>query len=91
MSDVWNEAKQCVDLKKANNIKAPNSHINIFIDTVNCVLTDDKISIGAKTELMEAEYELLDFCIWDNEWKNTPEGAMGWFDQWMFDYNYNLR
>lgn len=90
MSDVWNEAKQCVDLKSSNNIDGLNSHIEVFINCINCVFTDDKVSKGAKAELREAEWELLDFCIWNNEWHNTSESVMGWFNQWIFDYNYDL-
>lgn len=34
---------------------------------------------------------IVTVCIWDNKWKNALEGVMGWFDQGMFDYNYDLR
>lgn len=90
MNDIWNEAKQCVDLKVKNDIKTLYNHIEIFMDIVNCVLTNPKLSNGAKKELREAEWELLDFCIWDNEWENTETSVMKWFNQWVYDYNYEL-
>ena len=89
MSDVWGEASQCVALKSSDNNTALDSHIMTFIRIVDSVLTDDKISDGAKRELKEAEWELLDYCIWDNEWNNTDKSVMSWFDQWVFDYNYD--
>ena len=89
MSDVWGEASKCIELKTSNNA-ALNSHIKTFIRVVNCVLTDDKISDSAKMELRIAEWELLDYCLWDNEWNNTDKSVMSWFDQWIFDYNHDI-
>lgn len=90
MSDVWGEAKQCVELKEKGDIKALDAHIETLTSVINCVLTDSKLSNGAKEELREAEWELLDYCIWDNEWNSTPQSVMEWFNQWIFDYNYSL-
>ena len=91
MSDVWGEADKCVNLKNKGETQKLEQQIVIFINTVNAVLTDPKLTKGAKEELRSSEWELLDYCIWDNEWKNHEKTALGWFDQWMFDYNYDLR
>lgn len=91
MSDVWGEADKCVNLKNQNETEKLDKQIKVFISIVHSVLTDPKLTIGAKEELRHAEWELLDYCIWDNEWKNKDKTAMGWFDQWMFDYSYSLR
>lgn len=89
MSDVWGEASKCVELKTSNHT-ALNDHIKTFVRIVECVLTDERISDSAKRELKEAEWELLDYCLWDNEWNNTDKSVMSWFDQWIFDYNYDI-
>ena len=91
MSDIWGEAEKCVSLKNSKEMSRLERQIQIFINTVNSVLTDPKLSRGAKEELRSAEWELLDYCIWDNEWKNKGKSALEWFDQWMFDYNFLLR
>ena len=91
MSDVWGEADKCVKYKNNGELEKLDNQIKVFINTVDAVLTDPKVSKGAKEELRSAEWELLDYCIWDNEWKNKGNTAMEWFDQWMFDYNYDLR
>lgn len=91
MSDVWGEADKCVNLKNNGESSKLEKQIIVFINTVDAVLTDPKLSKGAREELRSAEWELLDYCIWDNEWKNNDNTAMEWFNQWMFDYNYELR
>ncbi len=91
MSDVWGEADKCVKYKNSGELEKLDKQILVFINTVNAVLTDPKLTKGTKEELRAAEWELLDYCIWDNEWKNKNNTAMEWFNQWMFDYNYDLR
>lgn len=91
MSDIWGEANKCVSMKNNSETQKLEKQIIVFINTVNSVLTDPKLSKGAKEELRSSEWELLDYCIWDNEWKNKGNSAMEWFDQWMFDYNFGLR
>jgi len=90
-SDVWGEADKCIKLKNSEGTQSLEKQILVFINTVNAVLTDPKLSKGAKEELRASEWELLDYCVWDNEWKNKGNSAMEWFDQWMFAYNYELR
>lgn len=91
MSDVWGEADKCVKLKINDEQQKLEKQIQIFINTVNAVLTDPKLSKGAKEELRSSEWELLDYCIWDNESRNSDKSVMEWFDQWMFAYNFQLR
>ena len=91
MSDIWGEADKCVSLKNKGEVEKLEKQILVFINTVEAVLTDPKLSRGAKEELRSSEWEILDYCIWGNEWNNKDKTAMGWFDQWMFDYNYDLR
>lgn len=91
MSDAWGEADKCVRLKNQGEYKKLEAQIRVFVNTVDAILTDPKLSKGTKYELRGAEWEILDYCIGDNEWKNKDKTAMKWFDQWMFDYNFDLR
>ena len=37
-----------------------------------------------------AEWELFDYCLWDNQFQNDSVSVMKWFDQWCYDINYDL-
>lgn len=91
MSDAWGEADKCVRLKNQGENKKLETQIKVFENTVDAILTDPKLSKGARFELRDAEWEILDYCIGDNKWNNKNNTAMKWFDQWMFDYNLDLR
>lgn len=89
MSDVWGEAEKCISLKNSGKQQQLERQVEVFVNTVNAVLTDPKLTKGAKEELRASEWELLDYCVWDNECEN--KNPLGWFDQWMYDYNFDLR
>lgn len=89
MSDVWGEAEKCISLKNNGEQQQLERQVKVFVNTVNAVLTDPKLTKGSKEELRASEWELLDYCVWNNECKNKD--PLGWFDQWMYDYNFDLR
>ena len=49
----------------------------------------NNFSNEVKKTLRIAEWELYDFYLWDNEFDNTSETVSGWFDQWLFNLNYD--
>ncbi|MBR5376218.1 MAG: hypothetical protein IK139_02955 [Lachnospiraceae bacterium] len=50
--------------------------------------SDPKASEGIKWELKIAEWELYDFVLWDNLFRNTRKSVTLWFDEWCYSTNF---
>ena len=90
MSDVWGEANKAVEISGEGRTDKLIQQLKVFSEICSIIYVNPNITDGAKYELREAEWELYDFCIWNNELLNTPKSVMKWFDQWLYDINYDL-
>lgn len=54
------------------------------------VRLDPKTNSSQSTDLSIAEWFLRDCMIGDNTFNISPEYYTDWFDQWLFDINFNL-
>ena len=90
MMDIWAAADEVV--KIYNQDKSSLLHqISNLHDLCRQIYSSYKYSYGFKWELKIAEWELYDFCLWDNTFQNTADTIMKrWFDQWCYDINYDL-
>lgn len=90
--DVWGEVDSAMDLY--DKCKKNKASIDDVRDQLECVhnscytiYSDPKATEGTKWELKVAEWELYDFILWDNSWKNTRKTVTGWFDEWCYIAN----
>lgn len=91
MMDVWGEVDKTINAYKENRSEEDIlTHLNLVSKLCSIVYLDPKVLNGAKYELRVAEWELYDFLFWDNEFHNTVDTIMNWFNQWCFDINYEL-
>lgn len=90
MLDVWGEVDSALILyDKWKKGKAERTDLEEQLECVhNCcfvIYSDDKASAGIKWELKVAEWELYDFTLWDNRFKNNRKTVTLWFDEWCYD------
>ena len=90
MNDVWGEANKAVEISSEGRTNKLIRQLKVFSEICSIIYMNPNITDGAKYELREAEWEIYDFCLWNNELHNTPESVMKWFDQWLYDINYDL-
>ena len=90
MNDVWGEANRTVEYHKNGDTDHLIKQFEVVDHICSRIYMNPDIIDDEKIELREAHWELYDFCLWDNEWNNTSETVMRWFNQWVFDINYEL-
>ena len=90
MMDIWGQASSVIKEYENDNAEAVKHELSNFSNLCCIIYANQNISEGAKWELNIAEWELMDFCLWDNEWNNDAVSVMKWFDQWCYDINYDL-
>ena len=91
--DVWGEVDGVMSLyDKWKNKKASLEDVISQLECVhNCCYTiysDPKASEGIKWELKVAEWELYDFILWDNSFRNNRKSVTLWFDEWCYNTNF---
>ena len=91
--DVWGEVDSAMSLyDKWKKNKATKEDLLSQLECVhNCCYTiysDIKSSPGIKWELKVAEWELFDFTIWDNLFRNKRNTVTLWFDEWCYNTNF---
>ncbi len=89
LMDVWGEVDSSLALyDKWKKGKADIEDVKAQLECVhNCCYTiysDPKASEGIIWELKIAEWELYDFVLWDNQFKNTRKTVTTWFDEWCY-------
>ena len=89
MMDIYGEANNVVRLYKSNEENIVKQFSNLH-NLCNIMVLDERIDKGTKDELRTAEWEILDFCLWDNLFHNDEKSVMKWFNQWCYDINYDL-
>jgi hypothetical protein len=90
MMDVWGEADKAVQTHQTKNTEAILKQLSNLHDVCNIVYINDDISDDVKWELKVAEWEIFDYCLWDNEFQNDSASIMRWFDQWCYDVNFEV-
>jgi hypothetical protein len=90
MMDVWGEADRLVRYHSTSCIDTIDNQVKNFHNICSTIHYNENIEEGVKWELKIAQWELLDFCIWDNVFYNDSNSVMKWFDQWQYDINYDL-
>jgi hypothetical protein len=88
MMDVWGEANKAIQIHQTNNTEAILKQLLNLHDVCNIVYFNDNIHNDVKWELKVAEWEIFDYCLWDNEFQNDSDSVMKWFDQWCYDVNF---
>ena len=90
MNDIWAIASSIIEFHKAND----KDNIIILLEKLsnlcNIIYNDPETDEGKKWEICYAEWELYDFCLWDNSMNNNYNSVMRWFDQWCYDINYSM-
>ncbi len=89
LMDVWGEVDSSLALyDKWKKGKATKEDVESQLECVhNCCYTiysDPKASEGIKWELKVAEWELYDFVLWNNTFKNSRKSVTTWFDEWCY-------
>jgi hypothetical protein len=90
MMDIWGEADKAVQAYLSSNTEATVKQLSNFHDVCNIIYSNPSIDNDTKWELKVAEWELYDFCLWDNSFHNDSSSVMKWFDQWCYDINHDL-
>ena len=90
MMDVWGEADKVIKTHEKSNTEEIIKQLSNFHDVCNIIYLNENIDDNVKWELKVAEWELFDYCLWDNLFKNDSVSVMKWFDQWCYDINYDL-
>ena len=88
--DIWGEANKVLQAYKKSNTDNIIKQLRNLHDVCNIIYINDSIDENIKWELKVAEWELFDFCLWDNQFQNDSVSVMKWFDQWCYDINYDL-
>lgn len=88
--DVWGEVDSALSIyDRWKKGKADEKDVKEQLECVhNCcytVYSDEKASEGIKWELKVAEWELYDFVLWDNSFKNNRRSVTLWFDEWCYN------
>ena len=87
--DVWGEVDSAMSLydkwKKGKAVKDDVlSQLNCVHNCCYTIYSDPKSSPGIIWELKVAEWELYDFILWDNRFKNKRKTVTLWFDEWCY-------
>ncbi len=97
LMDVWGEANHSMDIWKDYNKRRKKGRyqdllwqLDAFHKVCCIVYSNPNVNIYAKKTLRIAEWELYDFTLWDNEFRNNAKSVMRWFDQWCYSINYDL-
>ena len=90
MMDVWGEAEKVIKSFEKSNNDDVIKQLSNFHDVCNIIYLNENIDDNVKWELKVAEWELFDYCLWDNLFHNDSVSVMKWFDQWCYDINYDL-
>ena len=91
MMDIWGEADNVIRIYlNENNKEKIQKQLDNFHNVCNIIYLNNNIDDNVKWELKVAEWELFDFCLWDNFFQNDHITVMKWFDQWCYDINYSL-
>ncbi|MCL1884094.1 MAG: hypothetical protein FWF81_10135 [Defluviitaleaceae bacterium] len=95
MSDVWGEANRAIKyFDEWKNNETHDSYekfmqqINLFHDICANIYANSTVFEEGKFELKLAQWELYDYCLWDNTFKNNSKSVMRWFDEWAYQANY---
>ena len=95
MSDVWGEANRVIQyFDEWRNEDTNDNHekflcqISFFHDVCANIYANNTVFEEGKFELKLAQWELYDYCLWDNTFGNNSKSVMRWFDEWAYQANY---
>lgn len=92
--DVWGEVDGVMSLydkwkKKKASLEDVISQLECVHNCCYTIYSDPKATDGIKWELKVAEWELYDFILWDNTFKNNRKSVTLWFDEWCYNTNFD--
>ena len=103
MMDVWGEVDKArnnyITLQKVpvTDDELRNKRYEVLLDSLRfvreCIAVvreGNDFAEPVKQTFRIAEWELYDFCLWDNVFMNTADTVTHWFDQWCYDINAEL-
>ena len=90
LMDIWGEANKVIQAYIKSNTEDVQKQLSNFHDVCSIIYLNNKIDENIKWELKVAEWEMYDFCLWDNRFHNDTTSVMKWFDQWCYDINHDL-
>ncbi|MDR0248240.1 MAG: hypothetical protein LBI44_01035 [Oscillospiraceae bacterium] len=88
MNDVWGEANRAVTGGYTGDSLA--RQMDLVSKICLRIYSNPEIANDIKCELRQAEWQLYDFCLWDNVSCNDSISVMYWFDKWNDPCNYFL-
>jgi len=62
--------------------------IDLFHSICANIYANSTVYEEGKFELKLAQWELYDYCLWDNTFGNNSKSIMRWFDEWAYQANY---
>jgi hypothetical protein len=95
MSDVWGEANRVIQYYDEWRVEKTEEcrqrfmqQIKLFHDICANIYANSTVFEEGKFELKLAQWELYDYCLWDNTFDNDSKRVMRWFNEWAFQANY---
>lgn len=97
MMDVCGEIENTKRIKANYDASQSSDDYERLIESLNkvhryCTIVrlDDKITPAKAYDLLIAEWFLRDCMIGDNAFNISPKYYTEWFDQWLYDINFDL-
>lgn len=97
MMDVCGEIENAKRLQEiyetdrdAENFEKLKSSLDKIHKYCSIVRLDPKTTDAQRTDLTIAEWFLRDSLIGENTFNISPDSSSDWFDQWLFDINFDL-
>lgn len=102
MLDIYGGADEIISIcKKTPKFKDRINNKNNYKDAIltqlksfhrvcRIIYNNPNITSGLKWEVKVAEWEMLDYILWNNERNYNINTIMEWFNQWCFDANLEL-
>ena len=87
---VWRDVPENEPEKKAKRFEVFLKSLQFVRECLAVVKENNGFEEQVKKTFRIAEWELYDFFFWDNEFGNTVDTVMRWFDQWCFGINCEL-
>ncbi len=87
MQDIYGEAARLIKYHRESKEKVAKQWevFDLFCSMTYLAPTTTK---GERETLKLAQWELYDYVFGKNDFRNSSESVMRWFNQWIFDINY---
>lgn len=90
--DIWATADDLLSCSNSENSSEAslNSYAERMENLISIICADPAQGRGFRETVREAQWEVFNYVFGDNSFGHSGKSSMSWFDQFMFDINYNL-